>query len=101
MTTIEDIIIAKEKLDHAAYEERTIGAVLSDGRKVTIAELRKAFESVCDKANWKNKWTAKVPKGMSELVGEAVTFFHGARPTRVSWNRDGSTTLRGNGYACD
>ncbi len=95
--TIEDVI-AQEKLDHAAYEERTIGAEVQ-GVKYNIASLRRIFESVCDKGYWKNKWTAKVSRNMVPLVSEAVAFFHGARPEVIAVTKN-TATLRGDGYAC-
>lgn len=72
-------IIQQEREASAEFEAETIAAHV-DGRDVTIAELRKTFDAVCDPTDWKAPWAAFVPAQIVGLVTAAVEFFHADRP---------------------
>lgn len=64
-----------------------------------IADLRKVFEAVQNKENWKEAWAAAVPSQIVEPLAVAVEFYHadtmqilGVQPVT------GKVLVSGNGY---
>jgi hypothetical protein len=82
--------------EHAAYEAKTVVTEKGD----TIADLRRAFESVCDVNDWKAAWEAKVPAEKVCLVFRAVEFFHAdkAEVVAVAVGEGRCCLMRGRGY---
>lgn len=78
MLTETQFMVAKIEAESAAMVVDRI-----DGRDVTRAELKLAFDAVADKANWKNPIDKVVdldPFTM-QMVRQAVIFFAGCVPT--------------------
>ncbi len=75
------------------YEAKTV--VTSQGE--TIAMLRKAFDSVCDKKHWKNPFYAVVSKDEIGIVCRAVEFYHADKPTVVEYTEN-TVIVVGKGY---
>lgn len=78
-----------------AYETYTI--VTEQGE--TIADLRKAFDAVCDNTDWKAPWAAYVPHQLVGITMRAVEFFHADRPRIVGIQPiTGRVLIEGKGY---
>jgi hypothetical protein len=94
---IEAVMAAKEA--NRLEFERTKVVACVRGQEVTIADLRAAFDSVCDKADWKAAWAAYVPCELVQLVIEAVKFFHADCPAVCGVQAiTGRVLLEGKGY---
>ena len=90
--------IAAERKAHAKYEERTTGARVN-GQEVTIAELRRVFEMVEDKDDWKAPWAAAVPHDLVPYVVAASRFFNDDIPRCVGIEPlTGRVLMEGRGY---
>lgn len=101
VVTLEEIdaaTAAPSADDGQAWEANTTGAMVN-GKPVTIAELRRAFDKVCNPHNWKAPWAAAVPHQLVSLVVEAVKFFHADAPTLAGIERlTGRVLMEGKGY---
>lgn len=81
-------------------EKTTPACKLSDGRTVTVSQLRAAFERMECPDHWKNGFCAVVESADVDLAIHAVLFFHGGRP-RVEWIDNGKRArIISHGYAC-
>jgi len=69
-------MIQQERDGQVAYEQTTV--VTEQGE--TIADLRKAFDAVCEAQDWKAPWAAFVPHQMVGIACRAVEFFHADKP---------------------
>lgn len=74
-----DAILAAEEAARREYEANTVAACV-DGKPVTVAELRAAFEKVENPADWKRPVSAVVDAEVVALTVEAVKFFQGDDP---------------------
>jgi hypothetical protein len=55
-------------------------ATTINGKSITVAELRSAFEMVCDSSNWKNPIDVRIDNPgdhMLEVIKDAVMYFAG------------------------
>jgi len=92
MKTYEQII-AEEKANREAFEAK------EKYKGYTIAELRKVFEAVQNKQNWKDEWAAEVPYDLVNAVIVAVEFFHADKATLHGiMPITGNVLMSGNGY---
>lgn len=83
--------------DIKAQEEKDF--VLVEGKKVTVAELRKIFDSICNEENWKLPWAAKVHHSMVGKVLAAAEFFLADKGEVVGIEPiTGRVILEGKGY---
>ncbi len=83
-----------------ACEETTEATRIND-QPVTVAELRRVFDRVCDPINWKASWAAWVPCQMVSRVTAAVEWFHADRPRVVGVEpppSEGRVLMEGRGY---
>lgn len=88
----------QERERRMAWEAATIATAQGE----TIAQLRDAFEAVCDKQNWKAPWAAYVPSQAVGIVCRAVEFFCADRPEIVGIQPlTGKVLLEGRGYMAD
>jgi hypothetical protein len=87
--------IAEERERRAEWEACTV--VTPEGE--TIADLRDAFDRVCNAGDWKAPWAAYVPAGLVGRVCRAVEFFHADVARMVGIQRvTGRVILEGRGY---
>ena len=94
MTPIEEYY-EQEKKRIKEWERTTV--VTLEGE--TVADLREAFELVCDKEHWKKPWKRVVPKELADRVCRAVEFFHADKPEiLVEPQHTGDVLLVGKGY---
>ena len=95
-TTIEQVI-ENERKEREAFEANKV--VTEQGE--TIADLRKVFNSVCDKDDWKAPFAVAAPSSLVGVIIRAVQFFHGDTPRVVGMEGlTGRVFIEGNGYAC-
>lgn len=80
MTQTIEQLVAEEQQQHLAYEAKTIAAKIG-GVEYTIADLRKAFDAVCDAADWKSPVAVFVPHQSVAIVCKAIEWFQGCRPS--------------------
>lgn len=66
----------KTRKELEKYEAETV--VTKDG--LTIADLKKVFNTVCNDDDWKAPWSAFVPHNLVSVVIEAAKFFHADVP---------------------
>jgi hypothetical protein len=65
--------------DRALWESTTV--VTEQGE--TIADLRTAFDAVCDEDDWKKPVTIRCHHSVAGITCRALEFFHGAKPDVV------------------
>ena len=81
----------------AAMDDLSDQIVTEEGE--THGQLQAAFDSVCDSADWKLPWTAKVHHCYVGRVIRAVEFFHAETPEILTIDAaTGLVELRGKGY---
>lgn len=59
------------------------------GTKYSRAELKAAFDAVCDKSNWKMPIDSTIDKSDEDVTREAVIFFAGCAPSFSIATRSG------------
>ncbi|MDR2142540.1 MAG: hypothetical protein LBR11_12305 [Deltaproteobacteria bacterium] len=67
------------------------------GLHFSLDQLRSAFESVANKADWKGPIDALVQADQVKMVAEAIDFFAGCRPTYAP-AANGQVRVRAVGY---
>lgn len=78
--------------------EQKVAEESQEWRGHTIANIRRVFDSIQDKAHWKNPITVKVTVGVIGIALTAIAFFHADENAQVSGNGDGTFTITSNGY---
>jgi len=98
--TIEEIL-AREEEARLNYERVTVGSRLADGTPVTIAELREAFEQVCNPDDWKAP-IYDVLDGLQlpAAVAVAAVEFFTATECQVCKFPGGFYSIKSIGYRC-
>lgn len=89
-------IVKKDEDSRREFEANTDGG-FANGAPVKIAALRKAFESIEDRSNWKGPINVVIPVIDVELVVESIKFFHADDP-KVIYVGDGTARIEGKGY---
>ena len=86
--------IAKQILE---YEQKE--TIIVNNQKVTIAELRKVFNRICNKEHWKNPWVAAVPVELVGLVRAAAEYFLADKAEIIGIEAiTGKVLMQGKGY---
>ncbi len=80
----------------------TVAAHIND-QAFSVADLRRLFEAIEDKSNWKNPIRASIPAGNFNfrMFDEAVAWFHGSRLREIGPDPEepGFVIVEGPGYA--
>lgn len=102
MWTLETAL-ANEKVKRLAWEAATVAAKGEHDNgpwQYTIAELRACFDRIHIGQSWKDAFCLAVANADLHCFCEAVTFFHGERPTVRKSGMSTWSIVEGNGYAC-
>lgn len=85
--------------ENRAEGEREWNATVVTKENETVAELRAAFDAVCNSINWKAPWAATVPAAVVGRVMRAVEFYHADRPVIIGIEAlTGRVIMQGRGY---
>ena len=98
MTTAE--LVAKEDDSRKEWESGTVAYQTAAGQSVTIADIRKVFDRICNRSDWKAPCAAYVPHELVEVSWAALSWFHGAAWIGGIQPITGRVAVGSDGYAC-
>jgi hypothetical protein len=90
-TTREQLEIEERAWEHTEIDRSPWG-------EFTVADLRKAFDVVADKANWKDAIRATVRADQLAITCAAVVFFTGSTPVVLNAMIPGTVKIEAAGY---